>query len=153
MTELSTQYTKAEENLKRRQPGSWLGLIVLMLVQVLVAIPVFAIAYALGGNHWQQAWLAGAVVWPLVALSYVPMLVPTKSDSVLVQMYLAIMIRMFGTLGVLIVVRQIAAPLAPNTWFAYIFAFYLAGLIAESAIVVSRLNRGQPTATSRVGSG
>ncbi len=153
MTELSTHPRDAEKQRKRQHPGSWRGFVILMLMQVLVAIPVFAIALGLGGNHWQQALLAGAVVWPLVLLSYVPMLVPTESESVLVQMYLAIMIRMFGTLGVSIVVRQIAAPLAPDSWFAYISAFYLAGLIAESAVVVSCLNRGQPAVTCRVGSG
>jgi len=124
-----------------RRLRSWAGLLLLALVQVLLAIPVFGLAALLGGTHLQQALWAAGVVWPLVLLSYVPMLVPTKSPAILVQMYLAIMIRMFGTLGGALVLRQIAAPLALDSWFLYISAFYLAGLVAETSLVVASLKR------------
>ncbi len=119
--------------------GSWHGLLIVMLIQFAVAVPVFAVAYFLGGTHLQQAGLAAGVIWPLVVVSYLPLLRWSTSDSVIVPMYLAIMVRMFGTLAIVLAVRQIAAPLAPNTWFAYISAFYLAGLAAETSVAVWHL--------------
>lgn len=119
--------------------GNWRGLWILVLTQVVTAGPVFLVAWILGGTHIQQVWRAGAVVWPLVVLSYLPLLRWARSDTVIVPVYLAVMIRMFGTLGAVIAVRQIAAPLAPDSWFAYISTFYLTGLVAEAALAVSHL--------------
>jgi hypothetical protein len=130
--------------------GNWRGLLWLSMTQIAVAVPAFAIAFYLGGTHLQQVALAVGVVWPLVILSYLPLLRWPASDSVVVPMYLAIMIRLFGTLAIVIVVRQIAAPLAPNTWFAYISAFYLAGLASETSVAVWHLQT--VAGTTHVGS-
>ncbi|MDP1560237.1 MAG: hypothetical protein Q8M16_02460 [Pirellulaceae bacterium] len=119
--------------------GNGRGLGILVLTQVVTAGPVFLVAWILGGTHIQQVWRAGAVVWPLVILSYLPLLRWRKSDTVIVPVYLAVMVRMFGTLGAVVAVRQIAAPLAPDSWFAYISTFYLTGLVAEAALAVSHL--------------
>jgi hypothetical protein len=48
---------------------------------------------------------------------------------------------MFGTLATVVVVRQIAAPLAPDSWFIYISTFYLTGLTAESWLMIAGLHR------------
>jgi hypothetical protein len=130
--------------------GNWRGLAVLAVAQLLMAVPVFVVAGWIGETHWQQASLAALIVWPLVILSYVPLLVWTVADSAIVPMYLAIMVRMLGTLGVVLVVRQIAAPLVPDTCFAYISAFYLTGLVAETLLAVCHL-RARPLMLGCVG--
>lgn len=124
-----------------RRPGTWFDLAWLLLAQVAVLLPLSAVAAGLGGSHLSQVGTAAACVWPWVLISYTPMLVPTTSPSVLVQFYLAIMIRMFGTLATVVVVRQIAAPLAPDSWFIYISAFHLTGLAAESCLMIAGLRR------------
>jgi hypothetical protein len=125
----------------RRRPGTWSDLGWLVLAQVAVMLPLLAVAAGLGGSHLAQVFTAAACTWPWVLVSYAPMLVPTTSPSVLVQFYLAIMIRMFGTLATVVVMRQIAAPLAPDSWFAYISTFYLTGLVAESWLMIAGLRR------------
>lgn len=134
--------------------GSWRGLLVLIGSQLLMAVPVFAVAAGIGAagfgvrsadaagatwGHLHQAGLAALIVWPLVIVSYVPLLFWTVSDSAIVPMYLAIMVRMLGTLAAVLFVRQIAAPLVPDAWFAYICVFYLGGLAAETAVAVWHL--------------
>ncbi|MBL8853960.1 MAG: hypothetical protein JNK57_08305 [Planctomycetaceae bacterium] len=123
-----------------RKIGNWHGLLIIMLIQFAVAVPVFSVAFFCGGTHLQQACLAAGVIWPLVVVSYLPLMRWSASDSVIVPMYLAIMVRMFGTLATVLVVRQIAAPLAPSTWFAYISTLYLAGLVAETSVAVWHLH-------------
>lgn len=125
----------------RRRPGTWSDLAWLLLAQVAVLLPLSAVGAGLGGSHLVQVGTAAACVWPWVLISYTPMLLATTSTSILVQFYLAIMIRMFGTLATVVVVRQIAAPLAPDSWFIYISAFYLTGLAAESWLVIVGLRR------------
>lgn len=132
-----------------RRPGTWADCGWLLLAQVAVMLPLLAVAAGLGGSHVTQVLTAAACTWPWVLVSYAPMWVPTTSPSVLVQIYLAIMIRLFGTLATVIVVRQIAAPLAPDSWFAYIFAFYLTGLSAESWRMIAGLNRDSVSGLSR----
>ena len=150
--------------------GSWRGLLVLIGSQLLMAVPVFAVAAGLGAagmgaagfgvgsadadgatwGHLQQAGLAALIVWPLVIVSYVPLLFWTVSDSAIVPMYLAIMVRMLGTLAAVLFVRQIAAPLVPDSWFAYISAFYLTGLVAETTVAVWHLQSHRPGRGLRV---
>lgn len=125
----------------RRRPGTWSDLGWLVLAQVAVMLPLLAVAAGLGGSHMVQVGTAAACVWPWVLISYTPMLLTTTSTSILVQFYLAITIRMFGTLATVVVVRQIAAPLAPDSWFIYISAYYLAGLTAESWLMIAGLHR------------
>jgi hypothetical protein len=112
----------------------------LALFQVLIGLPILGVAAAIGRDHLDQAMLAAAVVWPLVLLSYGPLLL-ANTPSILVPMYLGMMIRMFGTTASVVAMRQIAAPLAPDSWFIYISAFYLAGLAAETSWVVASLKR------------
>jgi len=133
----------------RRRPGAWADLGWLLAAQVAVLLPLLAVAAGLGGSHLSQVGTAAACVWPWVLLSYAPLLVPTTLPSVLVQIYLAIMIRLFGTLATVVVVRQIAAPLAPDSWFAYISAFYLTGLAAESWLMIVGLHRDSVPVASR----
>lgn len=119
--------------------GNWRGLLILVSAQLVAAVPVFLIASGLGEDHFRQAGLAALMTWPMAIISYLPLLRWRISDSVVVPMYCAIFVRLIGTLSVVIFVRQIAAPLVPDSCFAYISAFYLVGLVAETAVAVWHL--------------
>ncbi|MBL8890790.1 MAG: hypothetical protein JNL67_12495 [Planctomycetaceae bacterium] len=142
-TDSTPQPTGAEIANPNQSIGSWRGLLILVGVQFIAAIPVLAIAWMLGEDHLRQAILAATMTWPLAILSYVPLLRWRISDSAVVPMYLAIFVRMVGTLSLIVFVRQIAAPLFPDSCLAYISAFYLVGLVAETSLAVWHLRTGR----------
>lgn len=139
-TELKSQPAAVAEVVDPNQPiGNWRGLLILVSAQLIAAVPVFLIASGLGVDHVRQAGLAALMTWPMAILSYLPLLRWRISDSAVVPMYCAIFVRMIGTLAVVVFVRQIGAPLVPDSCFAYISAFYLVGLVAETAVAVWHL--------------